>query len=445
MIFHKILGGSDLTFDLSLDKKEYRPGENVKATLSVKAQKSVKARQLMLFAQGTESTVITVSESNNASSSRHRATRVYGGGTSMNRNQTNRTYTEVNAFFSQDLSYLLQNSIHYNTLQDGTLEILPQENEIAFCFTLPSQENLFSSYKGKHAEITYIVKATADIANKLDVNKEERFLVVNPNNNKVRSNDKNNQNHADYYNLSQEDGNNDIIDSYAFEEQKDTTPTSNLNEEPNEQEQTGRERYSERFEKIFGKEVDENALSASRQQRRYYTVRDTIRGTSINIDLGTIFAKDRDHFLKENPNAKIDLFDAQKNTAYTRRDKITGEVILLLPPNSEETIENRHIDRMKKIRGMKITLMGIENAFAQGLQRTNTIEKYEENIALNRYPTDQSAEKKDISIPFEFQIPGVINHSYVGKYSEYFWGLEAKVNIAWSSDITARTIIDITG
>ncbi len=44
MIFNKILRGSDLTFDLSLDKIQYRPGENVKGTLSVKAQKSVKAR-----------------------------------------------------------------------------------------------------------------------------------------------------------------------------------------------------------------------------------------------------------------------------------------------------------------------------------------------------------------------------------------------------------------
>nr|MDQ4050883.1 hypothetical protein [Thermoproteota archaeon] len=249
----------------------------------------------------------------------------------------------------------------------------------------------------------------------------------------------------DYNNSSQEDENRDIIDAYAFEKQNDTRPTSNLNEESNEQEQTGEESYSERFERIFGKEAGENALPASRQQRRYHTVRDTIRGTAINIDLGTIFAKDREHFLKENPDAKIDLFDAQKNTVYSRRDKIRGEVILLIPPNSGETVEKENIDRLKKIRGMKITLMGTENAFAQGLQRTNTIEKYEENVGLNSYNTDESIEKKDITIPFEFQIPEVINHSYVGKYSEYFWGLEAKVNIAWASDIIARTIIDIAG
>jgi hypothetical protein len=40
-------------------------------------------------------------------------------------------------------------------------------------------------------------------------------------------------------------------------------------------------------------------------------------------------------------------------------------------------------------------------------------------------------------------IPQDVNQSYIGKYSEYFWGLEAKVNIAWSSDLIARTIIEI--
>ena len=32
---------------------------------------------------------------------------------------------------------------------------------------------------------------------------------------------------------------------------------------------------------------------------------------------------------------------------------------------------------------------------------------------------------------------------HLATYSEYFWGLEAKLNIAWSPDINARTIIGI--
>jgi hypothetical protein len=89
---------------------------------------------------------------------------------------------------------------------------------------------------------------------------------------------------------------------------------------------------------------------------------------------------------------------------------------------------------------MKIILCGIEYAFAQGLERVNTIEKYEKNIGLKG---NENNGDNDNTIPFEFQIPEGINQSYMGKYSEYFWGLEAKVNVAWSSDINARTIIEI--
>jgi len=97
--------------------------------------------------------------------------------------------------------------------------------------------------------------------------------------------------------------------------------------------------------------------------------------------------------------------------------------------------------KKKKIRGMKITLSGIEDAFAQGVQRVNTIEKYEKNIELNG--NENGGNNDNNTIPFEFEIPKRVNQNYRGKYSEYFWGLEAKVNIAWSSDMNARTLIEI--
>lgn len=158
----------------------------------------------------------------------------------------------------------------------------------------------------------------------------------------------------------------------------------------------------------------------------------------MNLDLGTIFAKGRDHFLKENSEAKIDLVDHEDdNTPYSPGQMVKGQVIiLLLPPNEEEKEEKK-----KKIRGMKITLSGIEDAFAQGVQRVNTIEKYEKNIELNG--NEYGGNNDNNTIPFEFDIPQRVNQSYIGKYSEYFWGLEAKVNIAWSSDINARTLIEI--
>jgi hypothetical protein len=114
-------------------------------------------------------TIITVSESTDSGSSQH---------------TTSTTYSEINTFFSKDHSHLLQESISSNIIQDGAIEILPQNKVIAFDFALlPADDNnnLFSLYRGEHASITYTVKATADIAKKLDVNKEEQFSVINSN------------------------------------------------------------------------------------------------------------------------------------------------------------------------------------------------------------------------------------------------------------------------
>jgi hypothetical protein len=401
MIFKKILKGTDLTFDISLEKTQYRPGEIVRGTLSLKTEKGSKARQLMLLAEGKESTIITVSESTGAGRSR---------------DTTTRTYSEINIFFSKDLSNLLQKSVSSNILQDGTLEILPQNKVIAFDFTLPDDNNIFSSYKGKHANITYTVKGTADIAKKLDVNKEERFSVINSNNKIVV-----------YSSNTSFGGDNksDTINTTTIENQKNISSSPIIEAEEKD---AGKENYEARFERIFGKKA--NRTSSNNHPRHF-----TFSGTSMNFDLETIFAKGREHFLKENSEAKIDLFDHENNnTPYSRGDIVRGKVILLLPLNQEE-------EKKEKIRGMKITLSGIEHAFAQGLERVSTVEKYEKNIEVNG--SENGGNNDNNTISFEFEIPQDVNQSYIGKYSEYFWGLEAKANIAWSSDISARTIIEI--
>lgn len=74
---------------------------------------------------------------------------------------------------------------------------------------------------------------------------------------------------------------------------------------------------------------------------------------------------------------------------------VKGQVIILMPPNEEEKEEKK-----KKIRGMKIALSGIEDAFAQGVQRVNTIEKYEKNIELN---ANENGGNNDNTIPFELR------------------------------------------
>jgi hypothetical protein len=406
MIFKKFLKGTDLEFGLSLEKTDYTPGETVRGLLSFNTEKGSRARQLRLLAEGKESTNITVEESSRGYSS------------SGSSRWDSHTYTEVNTFFSEDLSHLLQKSVSSNTLDDGTLEILPQNKEIAVEFTLPSDNNLFSSYKGKHASITYTLKVTADIEKKLDVNKEERYSVINPNNNKV-----------ELYNNDSETPSSEMDDKSKIA----TSTTENENENKSfsstsiaegMDNNASIESYSARFERMFGKKTDyatKNRISYPR-----------FHGLRVNYDLGTLLTKGREKFLKENSDARIDLLNHgnnNNNTVFSPGQTLRGNVIALPLQNLEE--------EKKNVRGMKITLSGIEHAFAQGFQRVTTIEKYENKIEINEN------RENDACIPFEFQLPNGINQSYIGRYSEYFWGLEAKINIAWSSDIIARTIIEI--
>ncbi len=62
MIFKKILKGTELAFDFTLEKTHYAPGEIVRGTLSINTEKGSKARKLVLLAEGKESTTITVTE-----------------------------------------------------------------------------------------------------------------------------------------------------------------------------------------------------------------------------------------------------------------------------------------------------------------------------------------------------------------------------------------------
>lgn len=403
MIFKKILKGTDLAFDLTLEKMHYTPSEIVRGMLSINTEKGSKARKLVLLVEGKESTSITVTESS---------------GIGNRRDTTSKTYSETNVFFSKDLSNLLQQSVVHNILQDGTLEILPQNKVIAFDFTLPANDTLFSSYKGKHANITYTVKGTVDIANKSDVNKEERFSVINPKNRTVGYNSSN----------SSFDGENksDAVSPHNIENPEVILP-SRISDSEEKDVDKGK-KYQARFEEIFGKKANPTPSKSS----QHYV---SFTGRGMSFDLETIFAKGRDDFLKESTKAKIDLIDQSNNiTSYSPGHTIKGNVILRLPPEEEEAIRN-------KIRGMKITLSGIEHAFAERLQRVSTIEKYDKNIELNE--NQIGGKNENNAIPFEFEIPRGVNQSYIGKYSEYFWGLEVKVNIAWSSDIIAKTIIEI--
>jgi Arrestin (or S-antigen), N-terminal domain len=404
VIFKKILKGTDLAFDMKLEKTQYTPGETVRGTLSIKTEKGSKARKLVLLAEGRESTTITVTEST---------------GIGNRQDTTSKTYSENNLFFSKDLSYLLQQSIIHDILQDGALEILPQNKVIAFDFILPADNNiLFSSYKGKHANITYTVKGTVDIAKKLDANKEEQFSVIHPKNITIG--------HSSTSTSNDRENNNDTINPDNTENRKNNLPSPTTE---SEEKDVDKGTYEARFEQIFGKRAN---AAPSKKGSRYLT---RFTRVSMSFDLETIFAKGREDFLKESDEAKINLIDQSNNIkSYSPGHVVEGDVVNRPLHTEEEEIRN-------KVRGLKITLSGIEHAFAQGLQRVSTIEKYDKNIELNG--NEIGGKNDNNAMRFELVIPQGINKSYIGKYSEYFWGLEAKVNIAWSSDLIAKTIIEI--
>jgi hypothetical protein len=302
---------------------------------------------------------------------------------------------------------------------DGTLEILPQNNDIPFEFELPNNDSLFSSYKGKHANITYAVKVTADIAKRFDVNKEEYFSVFSSNNKVVVS-----------PLTKEEDKKVNTIENHV---ENESCPPSSPSPKA---EDTDKESYSARFERLFGKKSksNNNVNSGSRHKSGSFT----LSRADINFGLGSIFTKGRKHYLKENSEARIELHDNNNNnnSQYSPGHIIKGNVILLT--------QNQEIEKEKEkkeaVRGLEIVLSGIEHAFAQGHERVSRIEKYEKKIDLDR---NGDNDFDDYTIPFEFPIPNNVFQSYTGKYSEYFWGLEVKLNIAWSSDINARTIIEI--
>jgi hypothetical protein len=390
MIFKRFLKGTDLEFGVSLKKTDYRPGETVRGLLTLNTEKSFRARQLRLVAEGKEYTNITVESSRGYSSSGSK--------------WDSETYNEVNTFYSEDLSPLLQRSVSSNSLEDGTLEMPPQTKEVTVEFTLPSESKLYSSYKGKNANITYTLKATADIAKKLDVNKEIIFSVINPNNNKVSD-------------MPSSEGDNRAT------VQNENMPFPSKSEAEEEDKDKGNESYTARFNRIFGQKIDHTTGKRGRYPG--------FHGIGINYDIGTLLTKGREKYLKENSEAKIDLLShGNNNTVFSPGQILRGKVMALPFQNSDK--ENK-----KNVKGMNVTLSGMEHAFAQGFQRVNTIEKYENKIEINEN------KENDDGIPFEFQIPNGINQSYIGRYSEYFWGLEAKINIAWSSDIIARTLIEI--
>jgi hypothetical protein len=130
---------------------------------------------------------------------------------------------------------------------------------------------------------------------------------------------------------------------------------------------------------------------------------------------------------KTNSGIRLEL-EGGKNT-FSPGEIIRGKI----------TIEDSKLS--PKIRKAELILGAIEFVQAQGQKkRTEIFPNYKEKI---KGKIEWNKDDNSSVIPFETHIPKDIKRSYLGKYSEYYWLLEAKVDIPWSDDLSARTIIQI--
>jgi hypothetical protein len=162
------------------------------------------------------------------------------------------------------------------------------------------------------------------------------------------------------------------------------------------------------------------------------------------LDIGkslsfTVFNQKRKHMkfdrvikeeIKEKANSgiRLELEGDDKNT-FSPGEIIRGKII----------IEDSKIS--PKIRKAELILGAIEFVQAQGKKkRTEIFPNYKEKI---KGKIEWNKDDNSSIITFETHIPKDIKRSYLGKYSEYYWLLEAKVDIPWSDDLYGRTIIQV--
>jgi hypothetical protein len=124
-------------------------------------------------------------------------------------------------------------------------------------------------------------------------------------------------------------------------------------------------------------------------------------------------------------NSSIRLNLEEDNNTFSPGETIRGKI----------TIENF---KKLKIRKIQTILGAIEFAQAQRKKkRTEIFPKYEQQTIKWNEGNNSGV------VPFEVHIPKEIRRSYLGKYSEYYCLLEAKVDIPWSDDLYDRAIIQI--
>jgi len=77
------------------------------------------------------------------------------------------------------------------------------------------------------------------------------------------------------------------------------------------------------------------------------------------------------------------------------------------------------------------------------IRRDEPMENEETSNTKNNQKNNTNGHN-NLFIPFELQIPEDANRSYAGKYSEYFWGFDAKIDMGLSKDLHAKKLIVIS-
>ena len=124
------------------------------------------------------------------------------------------------------------------------------------------------------------------------------------------------------------------------------------------------------------------------------------------------------------------------NNTYSPRDSVRGKIII--PFTNDNDNNNK-----KRVRKVEVILSAIEfaNLFVNDVwtERREVIEEYNETINLKQ----EHDSNNNNNIAFEIQIPDNAKRNYVAKYSEYYWLLEAKLNIPNARDVIVSTIIEV--
>jgi hypothetical protein len=145
-------------------------------------------------------------------------------------------------------------------------------------------------------------------------------------------------------------------------------------------------------------------------------------------------------------NKDISLkMELERNSFYAG-EKVKGKLIVINPVK-------------KKIKSAQIILKGSEYAVGQEGSEIEIDTGFGISFSYNR-KNKKGEKKKEMttktqeykigiewnkvdSMPFELSLPTEIKKSYTGKFSKYFWILEAKLDIAWSKDLHVETGIEI--